>query len=650
MMGESKIAISDCPVMDLDFMVSVPMASMIVDQDGCIQKINPKALELLKQCLDQSNGQIFQAVKADSLISLFPNLTDSCSKLLDRKSSAPMAAETWDQKTGSISLKIHACLFPSFSERPRELLLFLHDAKSFDHDQKTDPDLSSLLANLPGAAYRCHNDHLWTMEYISEGCLELTGYHARDLIGNKKTSFNAITHPDDREKIWNKIQEALAEKTGFSLVYRVITAEGREKWVMEKGQGLWNPQGGLNYLEGFISDISEKKEAEDNRRKMDAQLQKVQRLESLGVLAGGIAHDFNNLLVGVLGNAELALYELAEENKAHGFVLKIQNAAKQLAELTNQLLAYSGKGKFVVLPLNLNKMIEDMASLLSTVAGKNVELNFDLATDLPDIEADAAQVRQVLVNILSNAAESISQTGEIKIKTNFLMADLEYLNHTLLADNTTPGVYVCLEVKDTGSGMDAATVNKIFDPFFSTKFQGRGLGLAAVLGIVRSHNGTIKVESLLGGGTTVRVLFSSSEEKKSADKANNFRAQHKNRPKTVLVVDDEPMVLDLAKGALNRSGISVLTAGDGLEGLEIFKDNTEKIDLVLLDMTMPRMDGGTFFKKIMDLKKDAKVILSSGFTLQEASRRFQNPNLAGFIQKPYLPSQLVKLVNKTINK
>ena len=649
-MGNAPTTISICPEIDPDFMTSLPLAALVVDRDCRILKMNQTALKYFRNSSEPNNSQPVTPLKTDSLAELSPNLTDSCSELFKKEEITPLSVEAWTQDIGSFSLKIHACLFPSQLDNQKRLLLLLQETRQQPPDRSQEPDLSSLIANLPGVAYRCRNDRHWTMEFISEGCLELTGYHARDLIGNKKTSFTDITHPAHREEIWNQVQEALTDKTDFSLVFRIITAEGREKWVMEKGHGLWDPQGELICLEGFISDISEQKEAEENRRKIDAQLQKVQRLESLGVLAGGIAHDFNNLLVGVLGNAGLALYELPQETKAHKFVLKIEEAARRLAELTNQLLAYSGKGKFVVMPLCLNKVIKDMEPLLGTVAGKNVELHYDLAKDLPEIEADTAQVRQVVVNLLSNAAESITQTGEIKLKTDYFTADQNYLDHTYLNDNLKPGTYVSLKVTDTGSGMDQATIGKIFDPFFSTKFQGRGLGLAAVLGIVRSHKGAVKVHSRPGQGTKVEVLLPSSQEGTSSAEVTNNWPRLGARPKTVLVVDDEPMVLDVAQGALKRSGISVITACDGLEGLKIFKAHTKTIDLVLLDMTMPRMDGGALFEKILDLKKDAKIIISSGFSRQEASRRFRNSSLAGFIQKPYLPSQLVKLVNKALTQ
>ena len=398
-------------------------------------------------------------------------------------------------------------------------------------------------------------------------------------------------------------------------------------------------------------DVTARKRAEQERVALEAQIQHAQKLESLGVLAGGIAHDFNNLLMGVLGNAGLALMQLPHESPARESLRRIEAAGRRAADLTRQLLAYSGKGKFVVEPIDLSRLVDEMIHLLHTVISKRATLRLNLAAGLLLVDADPAQVCQVVMNLITNASDAIGETsGVITVTTGSLHADRLYLTTTLLNDQLSEGCYVYLEVSDTGQGMEPATVARIFDPFFTTKFAGRGLGLAAVMGIVRGHHGAIKVYTEPGQGTTFKVLLPCSASTIEPLSTPQPPSAPLTQRYTVLVVDDDEVARSAAQGALEHFGFDVMTANDGAEAVQAVRDHGDEIDIVLLDMTMPVMGGAEAFREMRRIRAEVRVILTSGYNEQDAIHRFAGKGLAGFIQKPYAPEELVDKIRRILGR
>ncbi len=404
----------------------------------------------------------------------------------------------------------------------------------------------------------------------------------------------------------------------------------------------WIPVSDDLYLH-YAYDITEQKRAEEERQKLETKVQDAQKLESLGVLAGGIAHDFNNLLMIMLGNADIALRNLSEVAPARIGVDEIKKAVLRASELTNQMLAYSGRGRFVVESLNFNEVIEEMGHLLQVSISKKVTLRYDLPGNLPAIEADAAQIRQIVMNLITNASEAIGdETGVVGITTGVVKMDRAYLSAVHLDEDLPEGRYVFVEVTDTGCGMDEETRSKLFDPFFTTKFTGRGLGMAAVLGIVRGHKGAIKVESEVGEGSTFRVLFPCGGQAAVTETAPGAERPETWRPSgTLLVVDDEEGVRKVVKEMLEEAGFDVLVAADGREAVDVFREYPGEIAAVLLDMTTPQLSGEDALRELRRIKPDVRVILSSGYDEQEVTDRFAGKHLAGFIQKPYEYEELV---------
>ena len=425
----------------------------------------------------------------------------------------------------------------------------------------------------------------------------------------------------------------------------LLARDGTERTLAGRGAPIRASDGRVRGVVLVFRDVTERVRAEGERRKLEAQFQHTQRLESLGVLAGGIAHDFNNLLMGVLGNADLAVQALPEGSPARARVEDVRTAGLRASELTHQMLAYSGKGRFVVEPLDLNALILDMAHLLKVSISKRIVLNTELADGLPLVSADASQVRQIVMNLITNASEAIGEgSGVVSLSTGLLHADRAFLSLASAGPGIPEGDYVCLEVTDTGSGMDEATKARIFEPFFTTKFTGRGLGLAAVLGIVRGHGGAIRVDSAPGRGTTFRVLFPALPAAESLPQANGHSNGHgawRGRG-TILVVDDDETVRTVVRRMLDTVGLSVVLAEDGRAGVEAFRANASSVSAVLLDRTMPLMSGEDALGEIRKIRPDVPVFLMSGYTEQDATERFAGLRLSGFVQKPFTRDALVE--------
>jgi PAS domain S-box-containing protein len=384
-------------------------------------------------------------------------------------------------------------------------------------------------------------------------------------------------------------------------------------------------------------DITERRLAETERREMDRKLQETQKLESLGVLAGGIAHDFNNLLTGILGNVSLARSDLPATSEIQIFLKQIDTSARRAADLCKQMLAYSGRSRFVVQRVDLNQIVTGTTHLLNISISKNCVLRFNLAPVLPGVMADITQLRQIVMNLVINASEAIGhRDGVITLSTGMVRIDRDYLLTLTHDSGIELGEHVFLEVSDNGCGMDAATVERIFDPFFTTKFTGRGLGLAAVLGIVRGHKGGLKVYSEPDKGTSFKLYLpcvSGPIEAPVTEPVPAPRAT--NGSGHVLVVDDEETVRVVAARMLEGLGYTVETANDGREAVEKFRAAPARYRLVLLDLTMPHLDGEGTFRQLRQLHPEVRVVLMSGFTEQDAVSRFTGKGLAGFIQKPF---------------
>jgi PAS domain S-box-containing protein len=459
--------------------------------------------------------------------------------------------------------------------------------------------------------------------------------------GRTQTAWENLLHPDDRAGVVERVNETLETGEPGEAEFRVVWPDGSVHWLTGRWQAFKDASGAPLRLTGVNIDITERKRAEDR-------LRQAQKLESLGLLAGGVAHDFNNLLVGVIGNASLAHEMLPPDHPATGLMETVVKTGEQAAHLTRQMLAYSGKGKFLVESLDLSALARDIIELVRPSIPKKVVVNLELDGALPAIEADRGQVQQILMNLAINAAEAIgSHAGQVTVMTGTQVVDDDYLRRHPDAAELPPGRYVVLEVRDTGCGMDSAVKTKIFDPFFSTKFTGRGLGLAAVAGIVRGHKGAIVVTSAPGRGSTFSVLFPPAAQpaKEAPAAAPSHIAQGSG---VVLVVDDEQIVRDMAQRVLERHGYTVLVADGGLAAIDILKRRPGKVDMVLLDLSMPGMSGEETLPELRKIRPEVKVLVSSGYSESEAMIMFRGQRVSGFLQKPYSSAVLADKVNRAL--
>jgi PAS domain S-box-containing protein len=384
------------------------------------------------------------------------------------------------------------------------------------------------------------------------------------------------------------------------------------------------------------TDITERTHAEEERARMESRMMASQKLESLGVLAGGIAHDFNNLLTSILGHSDLVLADLPPGSPVQDSAERIREASLRAVDLTNQMLAYAGQGRVEIQALDLSRLVETIVHLLKVSISKKAVLSSDLAGELPAVEGDPGQLTQVVLNLITNASEALGdKPGQITVRTGRIEVDRGYLSRTYLHADLPEGPYVYLEVSDTGAGMDPETKSKIFDPFFSTKFTGRGLGLAVLLGITRAHHGTISVDSEPEQGTTFRVLLPASDREARISFAASASQTSWQGSGTVLVVDDEAEVREVVKAMAPRFGLQVITAHDGSEAVRLFRARAEEIVAVLLDMTMPEMTGEEVLRALRRIRQDVPVVLMTGYSEEYALSRFPERGALRFLKKPF---------------
>jgi two-component system cell cycle sensor histidine kinase/response regulator CckA len=479
--------------------------------------------------------------------------------------------------------------------------------------------------------------------FCNDFLLNLTGWTREEALG--QIWFEIFLPPDVRDEIRNKVflGTIQAGEVPIHVENEIVTRSGERRLVAWNNTVLRDHAGKVTGTASVGEDITDRKRAEETRLEMERRLLHSQKLESLGVLAGGIAHDFNNLLMAILGNLELGLCELSPVSPARPRLDAASHAARRAADLTRQMLAYSGRGRFMVERVDLNELVQENASLLRSSISRTAALNLHLDPALPAVEADIGQIQQVVMNLITNASEAIgSDPGTITLSTGARDCDGSYLSRNQLEETPPAGRYVYFEVTDNGCGMDEQTQKRMFDPFFTTKFTGRGLGLPAVFGIVRGHGGAILLDSAEGKGTTIRVLFPAVEPAPAAPvpaEGVPAGAAAASPPGTgggtILVVDDEEMVLQLCTAMVESMGFTVLTAADGEQAVEMVRRHGAEIRAIILDLTMPKLDGAGAFERILLIEPDAKVILSSGYDEAEATGRLAKERLAGFIRKPY---------------
>ncbi len=463
--------------------------------------------------------------------------------------------------------------------------------------------------------------------------------------------------PEDRPRLSAHFEDCLAGKPLDPFEVRISWPDGSIHWVHVTGVMKCDESGRPVRFIGTQQDFTERKRSEEARLELERHLLHAQKLESLGLMAGGIAHDFNNLLMAILGNLDLALFHCPKDSPVHLNIQQSRSAAQRAADLTRQLLAFTGKTGFNPGEIDLSGLVEENAHLLRTCISRLVILDLELDPGLPRFLGDSGQIQQVIMNLITNASESYGENpGTIFLKTGMQQCDGETLRKSRVEEVPPPGTFVFLEIADSGCGMDGETQERMFDPFFTTKFLGRGLGMSAILGIIRTHKGAIFVDSKDGRGTTVRVLFSAGE-------APPMETQFREKPSAsggaivnedalegaVLVVDDEEMVRVVSVRILEKFGWRVVSASDGPEALDLLLGGTPAIICVILDLSMPLMDGRAVFREMHALKPDLPIILSSGYSSDKDSvQKMLGEGLAGFIQKPFDAGELDREVKRVL--
>ena len=474
--------------------------------------------------------------------------------------------------------------------------------------------------------------------------IKLLGHNAESVLQN---NWLGLFKTAQRIRAEDTLADLVEGKQGLLKHTRMLTADNRLVPVRIWGQRLEGCD--QPYVLMTTQDLDTESEQTGGKRRVDGQIKYAQKLESLGVLAGGIAHDFNNLLVGVLGNAGLALMEMDAEHPASESVRHIESAAMKASKLTEQLLLYSGKRKSTQKVVELTKVVDGVRHLLDVCKARQVSVHYDLADDIPGIYADPSDMQQVLINLVTNGSEAHEgDAGQVRVQVSSQVLASEDLGKACVGSGLAAGRYVCVEVADTGRGIDEAALGKIFDASFTTRSKGRGLGLAAVRGIVESYHGAVIIDSVRDKGTSFKVYFPARDEAIVPVDEGVASLVDWRGTGTILVVDDQESVRQVACETLAYYGFDILTASEGNEALQIMADKGDDICAVLLDMTMPGMSGEETLQELRARVPDLGVVISSGYSEAEASQQFAGYGWATFIQKPYRPVDLARRVRQLL--
>jgi len=530
------------------------------------------------------------------------------------------------------------------------MALFRHEAEM--RLRRMDAWLANTLESIGEAVIA--TDWEGRVLYLNPVAENITGARLEDIVGVPVSELLVLQSRAGKSGGEDPVGHVLRTESNLSLEGDLVLFGRRDTHTPVRGTAAptRDRAGRVTGAVVVLHDCTEEEREWQARERLNTKLVETQKLESLGLLAGGVAHDFNNLLTSMLGNVDLVRSELPQDSEHVEMLLEVDQSARRAADLCKQMLAYSGHGRFILDRVNLTTFIQEKASLLKASVGKSVLLKFDLSEDLPVIEADASQIDQVLVNLLTNASEAMrGESGKISVKTGVVRADREYFAAITGSPNLPPGRYVSLVISDTGEGMDTDLLSKVFDPFYSTRFSGRGMGLSAVQGIIRGHGGTVGVSSQPGKGTAFTVLLPTHVGETVADDSSTKAGV--GEPATparsaILIVDDEEVVRTTASRIIERMGFDVITAEDGQLGADAFRENVDRLKLVLLDLTMPRMNGEESFRLMREISADVPVLLMSGYNQQTAIARFTDLGLAGFIQKPYSARSLADRIREIV--
>ena len=546
-----------------------------------------------------------------------------------------------DLLTESVALVISALLVASMS-RIAPMLRGL--SQSADDAAKNQRQLQAILDHTPQAVY---------VKTLA-GQFLLANKHVASAFGQTVENMPGTTDHDylPRERaVAVRLNDAkvVAERRPLEFDEQVSHWDGTVHHYLSLKFPLLDAAGQVYAVGGISTDITDRLRADEERQVLALRLQHAQKLESLGVLAGGIAHDFNNLLAVILAGADLARSHPTLPTDARQDLDNVVSASETAAALCKQLLAYSGRGQLQVTSVNLTELVNQMTRLLEVSLSKKARLDCHLDGALPLIAADAAQLQQVVMNLITNASEALGeQTGTISVSTSLAVIGPAGLPDQRAGEPLAPGNYVCLEVTDTGCGMSEESLSRLLEPFYTTKVAGRGLGLAAIAGIVRGHHAGLDITSSPGKGSTFRVFFPIPERPLPALAARSASMQDMGLSGKVLVVDDEPLVREVAKRALERAGFEVVLAENGRQAVEAYAQQGARIVLVLLDLSMPEMDGEQTLVELRRIDPGVQVLLSSGYDPSSSTRAPLGGRVASFLQKPYTAQALVAAVRRSI--
>ncbi|HLL84683.1 MAG TPA: response regulator [Longimicrobium sp.] len=607
---------------------SISDAYLTVDGGGRLTYANRAAERLFRVVRGQAAGH-----PLEEGIPALAGTRTLAALLREGGEPAPAALE---ECLPAIGRWVEVRLFPS----PAGITAYLRDTterrRTEDALREAQRFTAGLLSNLPGMAYRCANDRRWTMEFASEGARELTGYAAAALTRPGGVSYADMIHPADREWVWGEVQAAVQQGRSFELSYRIIAADGSEKWVWEQGRAVRDGEGKPSAVEGFVTDTTRQKALEE-------QLRQAQKMDAVGRLAGGIAHDFNNLLTAIKGTASLMLLDLAPGDPLREDAEAIGEVVDRAAGLARQLLAF-GRGHVVRREtVDLNRVVDETAKMLRRLIPSGIELTTVLAGELAPVSADGGQLEQVLVNLVLNARDAMPDGGTVIVETMHVEVDAWPRGW---ATGLAPGAYVMLVVHDTGTGIDAQTQERIFDPFFTTKAvgQGTGLGLSIVYGIVQQSGGAVRVFSRPGEGTTFRVLFPRAGAPARPRTPEPPPSLPGTWSGTVLLADDEPVVRRTTRRLLERAGFTVIDAGNGEEALRHTRAHAGPLALVVTDVVMPQMGGPALAAQLARERPGTPVLYVSGYSEENAFPGGSAAARGRFLHKPFTVEGLMEAV------